>query len=90
MTLSACSTATPFQPATKASSGYGYSEQRIETDRWRVNFSGNADTSRQTVETYMLYRAAQLTLNSGYDWFETNDRQHPGPNRRRRHLLGPG
>ena len=21
----------------------------------------------------MLYRAAQLTVNSGYDWFETND-----------------
>ena len=74
LTLSACSTATPYQPATKTTSGYGYSDQRIETDRWTVNFSGNSVTSRQTVESYMLYRAAQLTLDNGFDWFETVDR----------------
>ena len=78
LTLSACSTATPFQPATKASAGYGYSEQRIETDRWTVSFSGNSVTSRQTVESSMLYRAAQLTLDNGYDWFETVERHTQG------------
>jgi hypothetical protein len=75
LTLSACSTATPYQPATKASAGYGYSEQRVETDRWTVGFSGNSVTSRQTVESYMLYRAAQLTVDNGYDWFETLERR---------------
>jgi hypothetical protein len=74
LTLSACETATPFQPATKAIAGYGYSERRIEDVRWTVSFAGNSVTSRQTVESYMLYRAAQLTLDNGYDWFETLDR----------------
>jgi hypothetical protein len=75
LTLSACATATPYQPASKATAGYGYSEQRIEADRWQVTFAGNSVTSRQRVESYMLYRAAQLTLNSGYDWFDTVDRR---------------
>lgn len=78
LTLSACSTATPYQPATKTSSGYGYSDQRIENDRWRVTFAGNSLTTRQTVESYMLYRAAQLTLDNGFDWFDTVDRHTQG------------
>ncbi|HYF24044.1 MAG TPA: hypothetical protein VD929_11665 [Caulobacteraceae bacterium] len=70
LALSACATATPYQPARP---GYtqsgGYSEYRIEADRWRVNFAGNSITSRETVETYLLYRAAELTVQNGYDWF---------------------
>lgn len=72
--LSACVTATPYQPASKHTDAEGYSEQRIENDRWRVTFSGNEVTSKQTVESYMLMRAAELTLASGFDWFETVDR----------------
>ncbi len=74
--LSACETATPYQPITPAhaqASG-GYSEQQIEGDRWRIDFAGNSLTSRQTVERYLLFRAAQLTLKQGCDWFETADR----------------
>lgn len=65
-TLAACATATPYQPAER---GYGYSEQRIEQNRYRVTFTGNSDTPKQTVENYLLYRAAELTLQSGYDYF---------------------
>lgn len=64
--LAACVTMTPYQPADK---GYGYSEQKIEDNRFRVSFAGNADTPKQTVETYLLFRAAELTLKSGYDYF---------------------
>ena len=64
--LAACATATPYQPATD---GYGYAEQRIENNRFRIVFNGNSETPRQTVETYLLYRAAELTLQSGYDYF---------------------
>jgi hypothetical protein len=68
--LSACATPTPYAPAgVTRSSSNGYSEQRIEADRWRVAFSGNSMTSRETVETYLLYRAAELTLQQGNDWF---------------------
>jgi len=73
--LAACETATPYQPNVRgsATSG-GYSETRIEPNRWRVNFSGNSMTSRETVEGYLLFRAAELTLQNGADWFEIVDR----------------
>jgi hypothetical protein len=31
-------------------------------------------TPRRTVETYLLYRAAEVTLASGHDWFVIADR----------------
>ncbi|RAK59429.1 hypothetical protein DJ021_06210 [Phenylobacterium hankyongense] len=73
--LAACATPTPYQPKVpgQASSG-GYSETRIEANRWRVSFSGNSLTSRETVEGYLLYRAAELTLQQGADWFMIVDR----------------
>ena len=73
--LAACETATPYQPNIRgqATSG-GYSEVRLEPDRWRVTFTGNSMTSRETVEGYLLFRAAELTLQNGADWFEIVDR----------------
>ena len=65
--LSACAVPTPYQPA--ANGGYGYSEQRIENNRYRLSFSGNSATDRRTVEDYLLYRAAELTVRLGGDYF---------------------
>ncbi len=74
--LAACTTATPYQPNLRgqAVSG-GFSETRLTTDRFRVAFAGNSLTNRDTVERYMLYRATELTLDQGYDWFEIDDRR---------------
>ena len=78
-TLSACATATPYQPNIAVQPGRpapgGFSELRIEPDRYRVSFAGNSLTSRETVESYLLYRAAELTAAQGYDWFMIADRQ---------------
>lgn len=74
LSLSACATPTPYEPASKATAGQGYTEQQIEQGRWRVSFSGNSVTTRQVVESYMLYRAAELTVNNGFDWFEAVER----------------
>ncbi len=65
--LAACATATPYQPT--ESVGYGFREQRIEDNRVRITFRGNTLTDRETVETYLLYRAAEVTLESGKDYF---------------------
>lgn len=75
MAAGACSTATPYQPqlAGQRVSG-GYSEARLAEDRYRVNFEGNTLTSRDRVEGYLLYRAAELTVRDGYDWFLIVDR----------------
>jgi len=73
--LAACATPTPYQPAVKGqSSAGGYSEIRLEPNRYRVNFTGNSLTTRETVEGYLLFRAAELTVESGYDWFAIVDR----------------
>ena len=70
-----CTTATPYQPeAAGQRVAGGYSEQRIAEDRYRVNFSGNSLTPRDRVEGYLLYRAAELTVRDGYDWFLIIDR----------------
>ena len=75
LALAACATPTPYQPAT--GSGFyrnGYSDQQIEPNRYQVSFAGNSLTSRETVERYLLYRSAQLTLERGYDYFILADR----------------
>ncbi|MBL8536267.1 MAG: hypothetical protein JNM59_02560 [Hyphomonadaceae bacterium] len=73
--LAACATATPYQPAApSAGAAYGFSEQQIESNRVRITFRGNSLTDRETVETYMLYRAAEVTLERGHDYFIVADR----------------
>lgn len=64
--LGGCATSTPYQPLQR---GVGYSEQRIESNRYRVAFTGDSTTSRSTTENYLLYRAAELTLDKGFDYF---------------------
>lgn len=71
--LAGCMTATPYQPATN-SSRLGYAEEQIEANRFRVSFAGNTITSRETVERYLLYRAAELTVQQGFDHFILVDR----------------
>lgn len=73
LTAAACATPTPYREAAGPHDD-GYSVQRIETDRFRVAFAGNSLTDLQTVETYLLYRAAEITLQQGADWFAILDR----------------
>jgi hypothetical protein len=74
LALAGCETApTPYQPA--STSALGYSETRIENDRYRISFKGNSSTARDVVEIYMLYRAAELTLQNGYDTFTVAHRE---------------
>lgn len=68
--VAGCATETTYHPAT----GYGFnrtgfSEQQLAPDRFSVTFAGNTVTSRETVEKYLLFRAAQLTLERGFDYF---------------------
>lgn len=49
---------------------YGYIERETETGTWNLAFGGNGYTSRESAQTYWLYRAAELTLERGYDGFE--------------------
>jgi hypothetical protein len=65
--LGACVSPTPYQPAEPR--GFGYSEVRLDANKYRVTFRGNALTKRETVEDYLLYRAAELTLQNKFTHF---------------------
>lgn len=65
--LAACATPTPFEPA--SGSGYGFADQQIEANRFRISFRGNSLTTKEQVETALLLRAAQVTLENGFDHF---------------------
>ena len=70
-----CATETAYRPAT--GTGFaraGYSDRMIEANRYMVSFAGNSYTSRDTVERYLLFRAAELTVQHGYDYFILADR----------------
>ena len=72
-TLAACTAMpTPYQPA--MGSRWGFEETQIERNRFRVSFGGNSITDRETVENYLLYRSAELTVERGYDYFELVER----------------
>ncbi|WP_193170871.1 CC0125/CC1285 family lipoprotein [Nisaea nitritireducens] len=64
--LAGCASPTPYAPLTDR---FGYKDSSIESNRYRVSFSGNSSTDRETVETYLLYRAAELTLEKGAAYF---------------------
>ena len=65
--LAACVSPTPYQPAQPR--GFGYSEERLDQNKFRVTFRGNSLTKRETVVDYLLYRAAELTLQNGFSHF---------------------
>ena len=67
--VAGCTTATPYQPLGYPGPRGGYTDQQLDQTHFRVSFIGNTLTSRQQVETYLLYRAAELTLQQGFDCF---------------------
>ena len=65
--LASCALPTLYQPA--GGNGYGYAQQQLEANRFRVSFTGNDLTAREAVENYLFYRAAEITLANGGDYF---------------------
>lgn len=67
------SRSTRYQPSFASDSRSGYSETQIDTNRVRVSFTGEPGTDRESVESNLLYRAPELTMQRGYDWFSVID-----------------
>jgi hypothetical protein len=47
----------------------GYTDRALTQNRYRVTFTGNTVTPRETVESYLLLRAAEVTRAAGYSAF---------------------
>lgn len=71
LALGACASLAPYGPQ-QAARGQGFSEQRIESNRFRVTYNGVGAPG--PVADRALFRAAQLTVDQGYDWFEVTQR----------------
>ena len=66
--LAGCQTATTYHPSTEPGAT-GYSDEQLAGNRYRVTFTGNSATRRDTVENYLLLRSAEVTLKAGYRTF---------------------
>ena len=64
--LAGCETAATYHPL---ESGTGYTDEQLAGNRYRVTFTGNSVTRRETVESYLLLRAAEVTLKAGFRHF---------------------
>ena len=72
LALVACESLSIYKPA-KSVGDTGFSEQKLTDDQYRVTFQGNANTSRSRVEDYLLFRAAELTLENDFNYFVVNE-----------------
>lgn len=72
--LTGCASGPAYQPAATPG-GYGYRDTRLTAQHYRVSFSGDYGTARETVENFALFRAAQVTLLHGDDHFRVVSQQ---------------
>jgi hypothetical protein len=64
--VAGCAAATPYHPMGLEG---GYSQTRLGADLFTVIFQGNAHLPRRTAESYALYRTAEVSIESGFDYF---------------------
>ena len=78
LALGACASMSPAYGPAYGPKGAGYSEFRIEPNRFRVNYQGGPGAPAEDVANFALLRAAELTLAQGHDWFQVTDRVSSG------------
>jgi hypothetical protein len=66
--LAGCMTPSPYAPRLEGQQT-GYTDRAITQNRYRVTFTGNTATPRETVESYLLLRAAEVTRAAGFTNF---------------------
>jgi hypothetical protein len=71
--LSSCATPALYQPSSEGNAGYR--ERKLDHNKYRIVFTGNNVTPREIVEIYLLYRAAEVTLENSYEYFLVNEQQ---------------
>ena len=66
--LAGCMAPSPYAPRAEGAKT-GYTDRALTQNRYRVTFTGNTATPRDTVESYLLLRAAEVTRAAGYSAF---------------------
>lgn len=71
--LVACASGPIYRPAPQAGD-YGYRDTMLTSEQFRVSFSGDDGTARETVENFALFRAADVALSHGATYFRVISR----------------
>ncbi len=71
--LGACA-ASPQYVAAGDADDFGHYSTKLADNRYRVVYNGNDRIDLNKTKDYALLRAAELTLQEGYSWFEVVDR----------------
>src|SRR3954468_9858675 len=66
--LMGCMQPPPYQPRLEGQAT-GYTDRALTHNRYRITFTGNTVTPRETVESYLLLRAAEVARAAGYASF---------------------
>lgn len=69
LTVSACAPEQPYFGPRDADHPTGYTDEKLDQNRYRVTYSGSSATSREIVENFLLLRAAQVTQQAGASHF---------------------
>jgi hypothetical protein len=72
--LTACASQSAYKPATDSGT-YGYYSTPLGDHRYRVGYNGTSTMSENLVKDYALFRAAELTMQEGKDWFQVVERE---------------
>lgn len=65
LVLAGCASPTPYTPRLQGQQT-GYTDLELTPNRYRITFTGNSITPRETVESYLLLRAAEVTRAAGF------------------------
>ena len=71
--IAGCSTPSEYGPRPPGGL-VGYSNLQLSPTRYRVSFEGSTGSTQDDVETYLLRRAAEVTLQAGYTHFVMSGR----------------
>ncbi|MGD0864076.1 MAG: hypothetical protein ABSA49_00830 [Rhizomicrobium sp.] len=69
LTVSACAPEQPYFGPKDADHSTGYTDEKLDQNRFRVTYTGNTATNRETVENFLLLRAAQVAQQAGSNYF---------------------
>ena len=87
--LAGCMSPSPYAPRLQGQAT-GYTDRALTENRYRVTFTGNTATPRETVESYLLLRAAEVARAAGYPSFVFDTRNTHAHHSYQEVPVGPG
>lgn len=86
LALAGCAAMQPSAPPAVA----GFSDQMIAPNRYRISYEAPVNVTAKEIADRTLARAAQMTLDKGFTWFEIKDQASASHKRMLEIRMGKG